>query len=341
MNAVTVDNTIRSPRRPGVGVRELQVSMMGTFAIRDATRGPPSAMLGKAQDLLALILLAPQRSVRREHAAESLWPDAGANASKKAMRQALWRIHHATDTAVPESGRLIVTEGEALRVNPERRLWVDVSVLTAAVRVAQTAGPDLADGELAHLGRAADLYRGPLLAGCYGEWCLAPRARIEDGCITLLDTLTRAYERRGSLDASIGWAQRLLDIEPAHELSHRRLMRLHYRNGDRTRALRQFDQCRTVLRQELGVPPSAHTMALGEAIMADRIGDALSPDPVSRRDWHGMAVLDAGPEVVVLAVPRAAAHLMVSMTRAVREVTRAGVATSAGDDGSPTGSSTP
>lgn len=328
--------------------------MMGTFAIRDATRGPPSAMLGKAQDLLALILLAPQRSVRREHAAESLWPDAGANASKKAMRQALWRIHHATDSAVPESGRLIVTEGEALRVNPERRLWVDVSVLTAAVRVAQTAGPDLADGELAHLGRAADLYRGPLLAGCYGEWCLAPRARIEDGCITLLDTLTRAYERRGSLDASIGWAQRLLDIEPAHELSHRRLMRLHYRNGDRTRALRQFDQCRAVLRQELGVLPSAHTMALGEAIMADRIGDALSPDPVGR-DWHGMAVLDAGPEVVVLAVPRAAAHMMVSMTRAVREVTRpavgSGVATPlaasgggeapASTDGSPTGRPTP
>src|SRR3954470_3553917 len=58
----------------GAGVRELRVSMMGTFTVVDASGSAPAGLLRKAQDLLALILLAPRRSVLREHAAEALWP---------------------------------------------------------------------------------------------------------------------------------------------------------------------------------------------------------------------------------------------------------------------------
>ncbi len=264
--------------------------MLGAFTIADAPDGP-APLLRRAQDLLALVLLSPQRTVLREHAADELWPDTGADASKKAMRQALWQIHHATDAEGPDSPRLVLTEGEALRVNPRRRLWVDVDVLVGAARVAQT-GVEPDEATLARLTRAADLYRGPLLEGCYEEWCLAPRARLEDRCLTLLDTLSRAHEHRGDLAAAIGWAQRLLDVEPAHERTHRRLMRLHYRSGDRTRALRQLHQCRWVLQHELGVRPSAQTEALGAAIADDAAGlveeRALAVDPTGDA-WQPVA----------------------------------------------------
>ena len=264
--------------------------MLGAFRITDAP-DTPAPLLRRAQDLLALVLLSPQRAVLREHAADELWPDAGADASKKAMRQALWQIHHATDGEGADAPRLVVTEGEALRVNPRRRLWVDVDVVADAARLAQTsAEPD--DATLQRLTRAADLYRGPLLEGCYDEWCLAPRARLEDRCLTLLDALSRAHEHRGDLSAAIGWAQRLLDVEPAHERTHRRLMRLHYRTGDRTRALRQLHQCRWVLQHELGVHTSAQTEALGAAIADDAAGlveeRALVVDPTTEA-WRPVA----------------------------------------------------
>ncbi|HEY5247768.1 MAG TPA: hypothetical protein VIJ15_04835, partial [Dermatophilaceae bacterium] len=107
------------------------------------THGPralPTTMLRKAQDLFAMMLLAPDRSVLREAAAAELWPDAGAEASKKSMRQALWQIHRAADGLVQTDRRLVLSDGQALHINPERRLWVDVPVFTAAVRVAQNAG---------------------------------------------------------------------------------------------------------------------------------------------------------------------------------------------------------
>lgn len=260
--------------------------LLGPFSVAGGPRPAPPPLLRKAQDLLALMLISPERSVLRESAAEALWPDARVEASKKSMRQALWQIHRTADDGAQDT-RLVVSDGDALHINPGRRLWVDVAVFLEAARVAQGVGPGALDAaELTRLARAADLYRGPLHAGCYDEWCLIPRARLEDRCLTLLDTLSREHERRGDPDQAITWAQRLLDVEPAHERSHRRLMRLYFATGDRTRALRQLHQCRWVLEHELGVRPDTRTEELGAAIIADRLPYGRAEDeatPVAER----------------------------------------------------------
>ncbi|CAN5349467.1 hypothetical protein BH11ACT1_BH11ACT1_01410 [soil metagenome] len=268
-------------------MRDLKVMLLGPFSVADGSRTMPAPLLRKAQDLLALMLISPERSVLRESAAEALWPDARVEMSKKSMRQALWHIHRTADDVVQDTPRLVVSDGDALHINPDRRLWVDVAVFMEAARVAQGVGPGALDAaELTRLARAADLYRGPLHAGCYDEWCLIPRARLEDRCLTLLDTLSREHERRGELDQAITWAQRLLDVEPAHERSHRRLMRLYFATGDRTRALRQLHQCRWVLEHELGVRPDTRTEELGAAIIEDRLphrGTEDEPTPVAEQ----------------------------------------------------------
>ncbi len=289
-------------------MRELKVLLMGSFTlVDDPPVVPAAALLRKAQDLLALVLLAPQNNLLRETAAEALWPDAGGEASKKAMRQTLWQIHHAIDAEVDESARLLVTEGDSLHLNPDRQVWVDTAELSEAARTAQALGADaLADPLVTQLAQTAELYRGPLLARCYDEWCLAPRARLEDRSLTLMDTLSRAYDRRGDLRSAIAWAERLLDVEPAHERSHRRLMRLYYRSGDRTRALRQLHRCRWVLENELGVRPSAQTEQLGAAIVADQVAgpderrDVNPEDNQRERVALGTHAASAGQEVAVV-----------------------------------------
>jgi DNA-binding SARP family transcriptional activator len=263
-------------------MRELKVMLLGPFSVVDGPGAAPAPLFRKAQDLLTLVLISADRRVLREAAAEALWPGAAAETSRKAMRQALWQIHHATDGGVTDGRRLLLTDSDSLVVNPDRRVWVDVPVFADAARVAQAAVPGSLDpANLGGLASAATLYRGPLHAGCYDEWCLVPRARLEDRCLTLLDTLSREHERQGDLASAIGWAQRLLEIEPAHERSHRRLMRLYFRRGDRTRALRQLAQCRWILERELGVRPDSRTEELGSAISTDRLpdlGDVDEPD---------------------------------------------------------------
>ena len=71
----------------------------------------------------------------------------------------------------------------------------------------------------------------------------------------------------------------LLQQDRAHERTHRQLMRLHYRAGDRTAALRQHERCRAALREELGVEPDRRTAALCEQIRADRLAAPTPSTP--------------------------------------------------------------
>lgn len=251
-------------------MEELQIRLFGFFQISVGVVEISEPVSPKAQEFLGLLLLAPQRSILREVAAESLWPSSPPDASKKSIRQVLWQIHQWTDVDLHEDPRLVLTDGNRLLINPNRRLWADVTSFREAARAAQVrTASDLAERELASLGRAADLRRGSLLAGCDAEWCLVEREHLDNLHITMLDKLSVAHERRGEFELAIHWAQALLDVEPAHERSHRRLMQLYYDNDDRTRALRQYHRCRWVLENELGVRPSTRTESLAAAIRAD------------------------------------------------------------------------
>jgi DNA-binding SARP family transcriptional activator len=45
--------------------------------------------------------------------------------------------------------------------------------------------------------------------------------------------------------------------EPLRESAHRALIRVHLQEGNRVEAIRQFTACKNILRDELGVEPSA------------------------------------------------------------------------------------
>ena len=77
---------------------ELRIRLFGHFEVLHGDRPASAPVLRKGQELLALVLLAPQRTVRRGAAVNALWPDAESATSRKAMRQALWQIHLAADT---------------------------------------------------------------------------------------------------------------------------------------------------------------------------------------------------------------------------------------------------
>lgn len=261
----------------------LKVMMLGPLIVEDDDGTRTAALGHKAQDLLVLLLAAPERTILREVAAETLWPDAPAEASRKAMRQVLWHTHKVLDDGRPERERLLVVDGDGLRTNPARPVWVDADDFVHAARAAGAMDPAaVSAAELRRLGRAADLYRGALHSGCYDGWSAVPRARLEDRALSLIDLLSRAHERHGAIDLAISWGQRLLDIEPAHERTHRRLMRLFAASGDRTRALRQLAECRRTLAQVLGVRPDGRTEALGRAVAAGSAPQhaRLAGDPV-------------------------------------------------------------
>ena len=72
---------------------------------------------------------------------------------------------------------------------------------------------------------------------------------------------------RGRYTSALQYTTKLLQQAPWDEETHQNSMRLLAWTGQKGAALRQFETCRQVLRQELGLQPSAETIAIYQMIV--------------------------------------------------------------------------
>ena len=72
----------------------------------------------------------------------------------------------------------------------------------------------------------------------------------------------------GDVDEAVKSYRAALDIDHAREEVHRRLIRLLLQNGRRDEAVRQYETCRRVLREELGVEPTRETESTYREMLA-------------------------------------------------------------------------
>jgi DNA-binding SARP family transcriptional activator len=130
-------------------------------------------------------------------------------------------------------------------------------------------------GDTESLAAAAGLVRGEFLEGLYLEgcaefelWLVGERERWRQRVVGLLAELVAHHSRPGGYDKGLHFARRLLALEPWREETHRQVMRLLARSGQRAAALAQYEACRQVLAEELAVEPAGETVALYERLRA-------------------------------------------------------------------------
>lgn len=274
----------------------LQVRLFGELSIHLEGRSVlfPS---GKALELFCYLLIHRDRAHTRETLSEVLWPGGKPDISKRYLRQALWRlnaaVHCGPDRHRRERELILIIDADWVRINPDAACWLDVSAFKRVyVTARDTSGHSLSDRQAKDLETALELYRGDLLANWYHDWCDYERDRLKLAYLAMLDQLMGYCEARQLYVKGLDFGQIILRYDPARESTHRQLMRLHYRAGDRTLAIRQYERCVSVLAQEFGIQPSADTIALYEQIRADRVPDIplplstelrLLPQPVPQR----------------------------------------------------------
>jgi DNA-binding SARP family transcriptional activator len=92
--------------------------------------------------------------------------------------------------------------------------------------------------------------------------------------LAMLDKLMCYCEAHHTYEAGISYGMQILRYDRARERTHRRLMALYYRAGDRVAALRQYERCVAVLNEELNATPAKSTVTLYQQILADQFDDA-------------------------------------------------------------------
>ena len=93
----------------------------------------------------------------------------------------------------------------------------------------------------------------------FDAWLTTERERLRDRARNVAEALLR---EQVDPEAAIPAAQRLLQIDRAHEGAWRALMRAHAARGERGMAIQAYDRCRAVLADLLDAAPSAETQKL-------------------------------------------------------------------------------
>ena len=142
-------------------------------------------------------------------------------------------------------------------------VWIDVEAASEAVDRAESAlrgdKPREAWG-WAHV--AYQISRRPFLMGEEGPWVTLKRSELRDVLVRAHECLSEPSIWLTEPEYAVKHAKEAVTLEPFRETSYQLLMRAHAAVGNRAEALRVYERCRSLLSEELGVPPSPQSEAV-------------------------------------------------------------------------------
>ena len=254
---------------------DLHIDLLGGFSLVRGETLITSIEWPRLQSLLAYLVLHRHSRQSRTHLACLLWPDSTESQAHTNLRTLLTRLRR----ALPNADTFLYTDRQGIQWRPRspHASWtLDVLDFEQALVHAQQAQEPSA--ALHALEKAVALYHGDLLPGCYDEWILPERDRLQQAFLKALERLIALQEEQRDYDAAVSTARRLLGHDPLHEATYRHLMRLYAGSGDPASALRVYYTCATILERELATEPSSATQEVYERLVQQGVASA----PLSR-----------------------------------------------------------
>lgn len=250
---------------PGTALPWLRIFFLGTYEVfRGEERIAENLWkTQKAKHLLGYLAL--RRQAPEDVVLEHFWPGDVVK-GKRSLAVALTYIRAAVR---PTDGQLIHRSQGVLSLEAGDG-WHDVDEMETSYR--QARGFDTSgEGERALAGyrRAVEIYRGPFMDGCYMDWALVERTRLEQMAIDAMTRVAQLFQLQGQPRESAEYAEKALQLTPESQELHLLLMRAYMASGRPEQAVRQYDVCRKILENDLGIEPS---LALVEAYHRARLG---------------------------------------------------------------------
>jgi predicted ATPase/DNA-binding SARP family transcriptional activator len=227
----------------------LEAYLLGSPIFRRDGEILPLLITRKTLSLLAYLLLHQHNAHSREKLASLFWGDVSDQQARHSLRTALATLRN-------EFGaELFITDRETVKINPDIPFWIDA-------RQFENDAKATSDAEITGLQKAIDLYRGDLLADFYDDWISLEREHYHIIYLELLLRMAQLMRSRSEYARAIEHAEKVLESDPANERAFQHLIFCRLANGDRVAALKEYEECRRVLEEELAVEPSPETTAL-------------------------------------------------------------------------------
>jgi DNA-binding SARP family transcriptional activator len=246
-----------------------EICLLGTVQVDSSDQKMPRFRSRLTMALLGYLVV-ERRPLTRNYLAGLFWPDHEPASGKKNLRRELYNLTQMLPNCW-QADRL------QLQFVPSEETAVDLDTIRQFEKEEKWES-------------AAELLRGDFLEGLalednyeFETWLLGERERWRQRSARILSHAVDKLERQGSYRSALRYAHKILQFMPWREEAHRHVMRLLALSDQRNAALKQFELCKLVLWEELGVEPSAETRALQERIRrSPTIRVTISPLPAHR-----------------------------------------------------------
>jgi DNA-binding SARP family transcriptional activator len=216
----------------------VQLSLLRGFELRVGQR--PVQFISSAQRLVAFLAL-KEAPLGRGYVAGMLWPETTTDRANANLRSSLWRAQRACRN-------LVAASAQCLQLAP----WVAVDLRSAVEQARRVLDQVTSVNDL----RSWSDLEADLLPDWYDDWVLVERERFHHLRLHALEATCERLTSAGRYCDAIDAGLAAVRAEPLRESAHRALIRAHLAEGNRSEAIRQYQRCRQVLVDELGLEPS-------------------------------------------------------------------------------------
>src|SRR5512136_331791 len=253
----------------------LRLDVLGAFQLTLTDGSTAKFESDKTRALLAYLAVEADRPHRRDALIGLLWPDEPEQTARHNLRQALFSLRQTIGDPAVQPPYLHITRDE-IQFNTASNYVLDVASFNEHLAACASHTHSRLDACAIcapRLQHAVDLYRGKFLqeffledSAEFEEWALARRETLHQRALDALTDLANYYEQHGDLGATRHCALRQLELDPWREQAHRQMMRVFALEGQYGAAIAQYETCRRVLAEGLGVEPSIETRELYEQV---------------------------------------------------------------------------
>jgi DNA-binding SARP family transcriptional activator len=265
-----IDAVAQATRAPA-----MHLQMFGTFRVWRDDQAIVIWERPQAETVVKMLLarrIQGGRVVAADELMTRLWPDTDEENGRKKLLPLISNARRTLEPGIePRDSHFIVRSSGGYFFDLGGSVVCDVLTFREHLR----AGRQLADemrpeAAIAELEKARTLYQGDFLEeDYYVDWAIDLRRDIVGELCDGLIVLSDCYATLRQYEAAIDACELVVRKDPLQELVYRRLMCLHFCNGDKARALKVHRDCITLFEELFGERPSPITHALYEAIARD------------------------------------------------------------------------
>lgn len=248
---------------PDMHAPDLAVRLLGPLEIRVRGRVVDPGAWGSARSRELLVFLACHpNGATKEQVGAAFWPEASAAQVRNTFHVTLHRLRKALGHA-----EWVIVQHDRYRLAPTLTVQCDALQferdMTDALRLVKRRDVRATEA----LTQTLALYTHDLLLGeSIGEWHVPMHDHLQRLFFDGVHALASMQLEAGQYAESIAASRKLLSVDALDEDAWRRIITAHARAGERTQALRAYQQLAELVQRELESEPDRATVALARRI---------------------------------------------------------------------------